>query len=451
MKSKIFALTVGFLLIFSGVLASVGGKTNSEGRGCDDDMDLTAVDPLDPPYFDIVIDSTNSPVSEGEVLEVEVTITNTGDETGTQDVDLLIDGTVMDTTTRTIDPGNESYVSLSWNTDTGAAGAYTANVSSEDDSDTTDVRVMEPPYFDVGIDSTNSPVVEGETLEVDTTITNTGGETGTVDVELIVDGVKRDSVTIIIAPGTEAVETLSWNTEVGDRGSYIAEVSSGNDTDSMAITVLEGPNFDVTINSTTSPVTVGDVLYVNATVTNTGERGGTQDLELRIDNVTMDTLSETLDRGDSRNVSLWWDTEDGDGGTYTAEFLSEDGSDEVMVQVEPKNYNLTINVEGEGAVEVDGDEVTDPPYEKKHENGSQVQVNAVPDGGWQFEGWEGDMSGTDKMVNVTINGDTVITANFTEETSQGDDGGVISGFTSILLLSAVIGSAVIYYERKENR
>jgi len=41
-----------------------------------------------------------------------------------------------------------------------------------------------------------------------------------------------------------------------------------------------------------------------------------------------------------------------------------------------------------------------------------VTLEAVPDYGWRFDGWSGDVSGTDNPITITVSGDLSITATF---------------------------------------
>ena len=44
--------------------------------------------------------------------------------------------------------------------------------------------------------------------------------------------------------------------------------------------------------------------------------------------------------------------------------------------------------------------------------GTVVQLTAVPDSGWSFSGWSGDLSGTTNPTTITMNGNKTVTANF---------------------------------------
>ncbi len=93
-------------------------------------------------------------------------------------------------------------------------------------------------FFSVSITETNSPVGEGEILEVTATVTNWGADaeqsvtlTGT---DLDPDAVQLDS------GGTEEV-TLEWTTEVGDADTGDVTVTTENEADRVTITIDAAP------------------------------------------------------------------------------------------------------------------------------------------------------------------------------------------------------------------
>ncbi len=74
-------------------------------------------------------------------------------------------------------------------------------------------------------------------------------------------------------------------------------------------------------------------------------------------------------------------------------------------------YNLTINVEGEGSTE---------PAEGTYlyEEGTDVPVEATPAQGWKFVEWTGDYEGTEKNITITMDSEKNITAHFEEESVE---------------------------------
>jgi len=122
--------------------ASTGDKTVKVSS--DDDSDSTTVTVVKPADFQINITSTNAPVTEGSALDVNYTVTNTGNSDAGQQITLVVGLNVRATEFQQVAAGDTVSSTLSWNTSDGDAGDYTAEVSSDDDSDTASVAVNDP-------------------------------------------------------------------------------------------------------------------------------------------------------------------------------------------------------------------------------------------------------------------------------------------------------------------
>jgi hypothetical protein len=80
---------------------------------------------------------------------------------------------------------------------------------------------------------------------------------------------------------------------------------------------------------------------------------------------------------------------------------------------QPQTFTLTLSIDGQGAVEVDAEAYAEP---LSFDEGTQVNLNAIAEQGWLFEGWSGDLVSDDLEVMITMDGDKNITATFVEET-----------------------------------
>ncbi|PSP60063.1 hypothetical protein BRC73_04180 [Halobacteriales archaeon QH_7_66_37] len=391
----------------SGDAPSILVEVVSEDSGSE--RQVTVNEP-DPAFFDVAITGTNSPISEGETLTVDATVENTGDESGTQTITLDVPGLGQDSTTETLSGGTSTTVSLSVGTSSGDAGEYTATVASEDDTDSTDVRVDAPANFAVTIDGTNSPVVEGETLDVTATVENTGDLSDSQNITLAADGTTEDSTTVELAGGESTTVTLSWDTQPGDAGEHTATVASDNDTSSTGVLVEQPASFDVAITDTNSPVVAGEALNVTATIENTGDRSDTQSIDLRIGDQPVDDTTVSLDGGETTSVTLSWDTGPGDAGNYTATVASDDDADAADVRVlQPAEF--TVDIEETNAPVVAGE---------------PLDITATIEN-------VGEVSGTETVdltvggqvideVTVTLDGGDSETVTLTWDTGPGDAG-----------------------------
>jgi len=70
-------------------------------------------------------------------------------------------------------------------------------------------------------------------------------------------------------------------------------------------------------------------------------------------------------------------------------------------------FTLSVTTEGSGIV------MLEPPA-GVYDDGTDVILEAIPDSGWRFSEWSGDLSDTGNPATVTMDADKVITAIFTE-------------------------------------
>ena len=76
-------------------------------------------------------------------------------------------------------------------------------------------------------------------------------------------------------------------------------------------------------------------------------------------------------------------------------------------------YTLTTNIDplGTGSISIIPDQLT-------YDFGDEVILTAIPEPDWAFDSWSGDASGTDNLLIIRIQDDTIITANFIESLSN---------------------------------
>lgn len=92
---------------------------------------------------------------------------------------------------------------------------------------------------------------------------------------------------------------------------------------------------------------------------------------------------------------------------------------------EPEEYILDVDIQGEGAVNID-------PPEDEFSEGTEVTLTAVPEDGWTFQQWQGDLEGTNPEKEIVIDEEKEITAVFKEN----DYAGLEDGATRIYNIDA---------------
>jgi uncharacterized repeat protein (TIGR02543 family) len=112
------------------------------------------------------------------------------------------------------------------------------------------------------------------------------------------------------------------------------------------------------------------------------------------DTVTVVTLTAIPDSG---YVFYSWSGDVNGDKNVTARFIPQ--------------FTLSANASGSGTV------VLDPPG-GTYDSATVVTVTAIPDSGYVFTGWSGDLSGTTNPDTILINADKSVTGTFAELSSQ---------------------------------
>ncbi|MFO8109928.1 MAG: hypothetical protein R6U17_05335 [Thermoplasmata archaeon] len=243
-------------------------------------------------------------------------------------------------------------------------------------------------YLGISSPSVTVTVIPAETAAV--IISPTEDQVVTPGEELVFSSEARDEYGNLI---TDMATEFTWqNAEDGvfnreTAGEYEVRASyDGVTSDPTIVTVIEEAMFTLTIN------TVGEGSTEPPEETHVYGEG----VQVTIEAVPDDGWYFSHWTGDHEGTELEITvTMDGDK-TVTAVF------------VEIPTYTLTVNIEGEGTVDI-------APDLDEYEEGTIVTLTAVPVDGWELVGWIGDDTGADTEITVTMDGDRNITAVFEEE------------------------------------
>jgi gingipain R len=98
-------------------------------------------------------------------------------------------------------------------------------------------------------------------------------------------------------------------------------------------------------------------------------------------------------------------------------------------QLPVNQYSLTVNTTGQGSVTLN-------PSGGVYDEGTVVTLTAVPDSGWKFDNWSGDLSGSTNPTTITMNANKTVTANFSETGGCTE----IVGYNTVFSLSTTTAS-----------
>lgn len=232
--------------------------------------------------------------------------------------------------------------SFSYATKEKLEGTYKVRVTFDSSTveDTFNARAVPPPRFIVdSISVDRSSICAGECIRIVITVKNTGGSSGTANLELLIDGSLRRSWSLSLAPGEST--TVSESVCFSSSGSFRIVVKTQHDSASTSISVRPAVFFSVGPLSAPSSVKPNESFTVSATITNTGCGSGTQTILFLIDGSKRDSTRVSLSAGRSTTVSFRWSFSS--KGTYRVTIESDDDSSSTTIRV-----NGTRDPEEEG-------------------------------------------------------------------------------------------------------
>jgi len=259
--------------------------TNYNGDTISTEADLTIVD--GEPFFEPTITSVPSSFTVDNSIQIDYEIENTGDQTDTQTIRLLVDGTQEDSTSVTLDPQVSTTGSFSYTPTSSDDDAVDITVESDDDSDAE--IVTKGNTFTIALDPTTAGDTDSiHTWSADTVSEsdfNDGEDIDTIDVDYsdnnqgsTLDGLNQDDITVEMTrqlSGGPDRSTISVNDDdySGDTatfdlsGFYNTDIT--NDSNNSDIVVTIGNS-----NDNTGAENPSQDSYT-ATITLNGEEGST--------------------------------------------------------------------------------------------------------------------------------------------------------------------------------
>ena len=286
----------------NGTLTDVDGLTTDELTGLGTQANATGLDFAETwvvtetypqlawqvdPAFEVEVTDTNSPVTEGDTLDVTVKAESLDEDQLDRTIQLTVEDAVRDEATVTLDPGAAETVTLNWETSESDDGEYTAlatGIGSGDGADVTvglesDSGLSDPGTVElVGVDAPDN-VDAGAEFTVDVEVENPGDTRAesAVTFELGVDEASGSEE--VSLDGGDAT-TVTFDVTAPDRVSdYNLAVETGHDTASTTVSVSEAsmPTATPTETPHTTPTaTPTETPHTSPTPTETGTPTATE-------------------------------------------------------------------------------------------------------------------------------------------------------------------------------
>lgn len=207
---------VDFTIDTSGVTPG----TYTHGVFTPDDNQTATINITGQADFQVSNLSAPSSAVQGDTVNVTADITNDGSVSGTQTVEFRFGGSVLATSTVSLNAGATQEVSFTADTSGVAPGNYTHGVFTADDNQTATIQILEPA--NISIAGVNSPanITQGDDLTVDVDVTNTGQAPGNASVSLEINGTN-------VSTGTGAADITFLIDTSGSMSGEINAVQNG--------------------------------------------------------------------------------------------------------------------------------------------------------------------------------------------------------------------------------
>ncbi len=328
-------------------------------------------------HFTVEPDEGSKPL----VVNITAELENVAEEE--RDISLYIDDEVA--RTWTLEAGEKVSVDMTHEFE--EAGTYRVELGNK----STEVTVTEPALFELSID------IDGE---------------GDVEIEPEQEKYEDGTEVKLTAVAEKGWKFVEWT---GDHGGPEEEITVTMD-DNKSLTA----HFEE------------EVEYYNLTVEVEGE-GKVEFTPDREEYEEGTEVTLTALPAEGWEFIEWTGTEKtGEEITVT---MDENKSLTAHFEEEVEYYELTIEVEGGGEVEI-------TPDHERYEAGTQVNLTVEPDDGWEFVGWTGDHESEEEEITITMSEDKEITAEFERKD--------LPGFTFVLLIVGVLIAVLIYFRGKKS-
>ena len=255
--------------------------------------------PASPAAFtvnDLAVASGQGAILIGDDVTISARVQNTGDDAGTYEAALHVDGAVQARQDVAIE-GGESAI-LQFTVRAGSPGDHEITLGAL----TADLYVTAAADFVVSglrVADTTAEVLAGDVVPVVAEVENAGSLAGTYEATLRVDGTIQARQQVVLEVGQAS--TLQFDVTAGPPGDYVLDVGGATTT----LSVLEPAVIEVTaLELQPNPANAGGKLAAAVTVTNAGDATGTVVVKVRVDGNAVAKKSVTVAGGQQATVNV---------------------------------------------------------------------------------------------------------------------------------------------------
>ncbi|QZA89046.1 hypothetical protein K0C01_02465 [Salinarchaeum sp. IM2453] len=313
------------------------------------------------PQSNFKVDITDIPerVTEGEEVNVDYTIENTGEIEDTQDIEFSVDDEPKDTEEGVeLDTGETFSDTFNYTTDSEDIPEITVRVRSEDDtaSETVSVGPEDEPFFAVDIISAPDEVAEGDDIDIDYEIENIGGDEGTQNIEFRIDDeLEATEEDVTLSADETFSEIFSYTTDADDMPQVTANVASVDDTATTDILVSERGELLVENLDTPDTVERGGDITVSADIENNGQAPLTQNITFSVTDAETEEVLHTETREEfnvegfaTDSVSFDYEVDEGQDNNLEVKIATEDDAESESIAVIAPDASVFVNVDEDG-------------------------------------------------------------------------------------------------------
>ncbi|OAQ54743.1 hypothetical protein HTG_04045 [Natrinema mahii] len=297
--------------------------------------DLEACDDEARPELPSLSLEETAPTGDGDAIAVTFGYENPNDAAVAASSE-FVEGTTADEPPSGFDPG-ENEVTVEWTPESDDERlvwlADFANHGYEEPVTVAtppagEIRPSEPAAFDVSIASVTDPVTQDDEVDVDADIENVGGEAGTQEVTLAIDGTVVDTESVSLEAGESGAVSLTADAAGLSPGDRAVAVATANETAETTVTVEEsGEPATVAVTDLAAPESgePGQQVTVTATVENQGDLEGTETVTYSVDGQPVAEATVTLAGGQSASIPFTSSVPEG-ASTHTVATADDEAS-----------------------------------------------------------------------------------------------------------------------------